>query len=181
MATFAILAGDFGKTPSPTIAGQTLRLPKPPHAVSWKMLFGVTKWEPVESIHAAEIASLEVVGQASGKSFGGAAAAGIAGDLLLGGIGAVAGVLAGGNKDAVTFQLTLRDGRALLGSAKPTAFQKIQAVEFACRGQEPPPKVEIGPPKPVTGKGIAVRVGLVALLLAGVYVGMTILVARVCP
>jgi len=177
MATFTILAGDFGKTPSPILAGQTLRLPKPPGTG----MRSLRVENPHESIHASEIASLEVVAQASGKSFGGAAAAGIAGGLLLGGVGALAGVLAGGNKDSVTFQLTFRDGRKLIGSAKPTAFQAIQTAEFTCRGQEPPPRVEARPPEPLTRKGIAVRAGLVALLLGGVYIGMSVLVARVFP
>jgi len=159
MDTFTVLAGDFRKG-SATLAGRTLRLP------------------PSESVHAAEIASLEAVGQASGKSFGGSAAAGLAGGLLLGPVGLVAGALAGGNKNAVTFQLTLRDGRRVLGSAKPAAFQALQAAEFECRGMEPPPKIE---PRPLTGRGIALRVGLVALLLAGTYVGMTYFAEHYMP
>lgn len=173
MATFTILAGDFGKSPAPTIAGQTLRLPKPPGTG----MRSLRVESPYESIHASEITSLEVVAQATGKSFGGAAAAGIVGGLLLGGVGAVAGVLAGGNKDSVTFQLTLRDGRKVIASAKPTAFQEIQTAEFTCRGQEPPPRVEARPPAPLTRRGIAVRVGLVALLLGGVYVGVSMFMA----
>jgi len=177
MSTFAVLAGDFPKSPAPQIAGHTLRLPRP----AGSPMRSLSIDSPYEVVHAAEITSLEIVSQASGKSFGGAAAAGIAGGLLLGGVGAIAGVLAGGNKDAVTFQITLRDGRKVLGSAKPTVFQEIQTAEFACRGQEPPPRVEARPPKPLTRRGIAVRVGLVALLLGGVYLGMSVLVARVFP
>ena len=86
-----------------------------------------------------------------------------------------------GNKDAVTFQLTLRDGRKVLGSAKPTAFQEIQTAEFTCRGQEPPPRVEARPPEPLTGRGIAVRVGLVALFLGGVYVGASKFLGDLIP
>jgi hypothetical protein len=169
MGTFSVLAGDFPKSPTATVVGETLRMPRPP---SWRMLVGVTKWEPFEVVHAAEIASLEVVGQVSGKSFGGAAAAGVAGGLLLGGVGAVAGLLAGGNRDAVTFQLTLLDGRRVLGSAKSAVYQEIMAAEFDCRGQTPPPRVEA---RPLTRAGLALRVGLVAALLIGVYVGVSIL------
>lgn len=113
--------------------------------------------------------------QASGKSFGGAAAAGIAGGQLLGGVGAVAGVLAGGDKDVVTLQMTLHDGRKLIGSAKPTVFHEIQTAEFMCRGQEPPPPKVVA--RPTTGKGIAVRVGFAALLLGGAYFGMSMFIA----
>lgn len=169
MGTFTVLAGDFPKSPLAAVAGNTLRMPQPP---SWKMRLGVARWEPFEVVHAAEFASLEVVGQMSGKSFGGAAVAGIAGGLLLGGVGAVAGVLAGGNQDAVTFQLTLRDGRRVLGSAKPVVYQEIVAAEFDCRGQEPPPKVAA---RPLTRAGIAVRIGVVTAVLVGVYVGVSLL------
>ncbi len=169
MGTFTVLAGDFPKSPLATVVGSTLRMPRPP---SWKMRLGLTKWEPFEVVHAAEFAALEVVGQVSGKSFGGAAVAGIAGGLLLGGVGAVAGVLAGGNQDAVTFDLKLRDGRRVLGSANPIVYQEIVAAEFDCRGKEPPPKVEA---RPLTGAGIAVRVGVVAAVLVGVYVSVSML------
>jgi hypothetical protein len=172
MATFTVLAGDFPKTPAPVVASPFLLLPR--------RLGRVLSMESMhEKIHASEIASLEVVGQATGKSFGGSAAAGLAGGLLLGPVGLVAGALAGGNKDAVTFQLTLRDGRRVLGSAKPTAFQALQAAEFDCRGMEPPPRKPEPPPQ--TGRGIARRLGLVALLLLGVYVGMTIFSERYMP
>jgi hypothetical protein len=177
MATFTVLAGDFPKAPTPLIAGHTIQLPHPAGSTMRSFRAG----SPYESVHAAEIASLEVVGQATGKSFGGAAVAGIAGGLVLGPVGLLAGALAGGNRDAVTFQLTLRDGRRVLGSAKPAAFQALQAAEFECRGQEPPPRVEAKPPEPLTWKGIAVRVGVVALLLGGVYVGMTVFADRFMP
>lgn len=177
MATFTVLAGDFPKTPAPLIAGHTLQLPRPAGSTTRSFRVG----SPYESVHAAEIASLEVVGQASGKSFGGAAAAGIAGGLVLGPVGLLAGALAGGNRDAVTFQLTLRDGRRVLGSAKPAAFQVLQAAEFTCRGMEPPPRVEARPPEPLTWRGVAVRVGLVALLLGGVYAGMTYFAEHYMP
>lgn len=131
MATFTVLAGDFPKfgptVPFPLVEGSTLLLPRAPRKL-WKVLELAS---PPEEIHVSQIASLEVVGQASGKSFGGAAFAGLAGGLLLGPVGLVAGALAGGNQDAVTFQLTLRDGRRLLGSAKSVAFQELQAAAFA--------------------------------------------------
>ncbi len=165
MGVFSILAGDFPKSALATVTGNALRMPRSP---SGQMLVGVARWDPFEVVHAAEFASLEVVGQVTGKSFGGAMAAGIAGGLLLGGVGAVAGLLAGGNQDAVTFELKLRDGRRVLGSAKPAVYREIVAAEFQCRGQVPPPKVE---PRPLTRAGIALRVGLVAALFVGAYVG----------
>jgi hypothetical protein len=131
MGTFTVLAGDFPKfgptVPHPSIEGATLLLPRP----SRKLLKVLEVASPREEVPASEVASLEVVGQVSGKSFGGAAVAGLAGGLVLGPVGLVAGALAGGSKDAVSFELTLRDGRRLLGSAKSTAFQELQAALFA--------------------------------------------------
>jgi len=131
MGTFTVLAGDFPKfgptVPYPSVEGSTLLLPRP----SRKLLKVLEVASPREEVPASEVASLAVVGQATGKSFGGAAVAGLAGGLLLGPVGLVAGALAGGNKDAVTFELTLRDGRRLLGSAKSVAFQELQAALFA--------------------------------------------------
>jgi hypothetical protein len=131
MATFTVLAGDFpryGPTiPFPSVEGATLLLPRAPR----KLLKVLEVASPREEVPASEVASLAVVGQATGKSFGGAAVAGLAGGLPLGPLGLVAGALAGGNQDAVTFELTLRDDRRLLGSAKPAAFQELQAAMFA--------------------------------------------------
>ena len=67
MGTFTILAGDFGKSPVPTIAGQTFQLPKPPGSGMRSLPVDT----PYESIHASEIASLEVVSQASGNNLWG--------------------------------------------------------------------------------------------------------------
>jgi hypothetical protein len=125
---FTVLAGDFDTTPnSCRIDGQHLVFPKPRAAARTLRI----QWKSTERVPTSEIIALEIINQETGKSFGGAAAAAIAGGLLLGGIGALAGGLAGGNRNAVTFKLGLRDGRALLGTAKPNVFQMLQAAAFS--------------------------------------------------
>ena len=128
IGSFTVLAGDFDTKPNACrIDGQHLVFPKPPAPARTLRI----QWCSTEKVPTAEIVSLEAVGHESGKSFGGAAAAALAGGLLLGGIGVLAGGLAGGNRDAVTFKLGLRDGRALMGTAKPNVFQMLQAAAFS--------------------------------------------------
>jgi hypothetical protein len=63
----------------------------------------------------------------SSKSMGGALLAGAAGGLVLGPAGLVAGALAGGNKQLVSFVLETEDGRKTVGQAHPTLFATIVA------------------------------------------------------
>ena len=83
-----------------------------------------------ETLPASSISSLEVAGQGTAKSFGGAAAAGLAGGLLLGPAGLLAGVLAGGNKNMVTFTMALADGRTCLCSADTKTFQAMYTARY---------------------------------------------------
>ena len=80
---------------------------------------------PITSIQSLQVASEE-----SSKGFGGAAVAGLAGGLLLGPAGLVAGAMAGGNKKSVTFELRLQDGRGLLGECDPQTYKLLQAAAF---------------------------------------------------
>lgn len=51
---------------------------------------------------------------------------GVAGAVTFGVFGAAAGLLLGGNKKETTFILSLKSGKALIGSTKPDVFLKIQ-------------------------------------------------------
>lgn len=74
-----------------------------------------------------EIESLRVATEESTKRFGTAAVAGLVGDVLLGGAGLVAGVMAGGNRKTVTFELRLTDGRGLLGKCDARSYEHATA------------------------------------------------------
>ena len=116
--TFNVLAGDFAVVNGATqFAGGYLYM-----KVAGKFCR--------EKSPASEILSIEVASQDSAKSFGGAAVAGLAGGLLLGPVGLLAGVMAGGNRSVVTFTLTLRDGRRGLCSADGGTYQQLQAATF---------------------------------------------------
>jgi len=73
------------------------------------------------------ISSVEMVTEANKKKFIGAAGWGLVGLAALGPVGALAGVLVGGNKKEVCFACYLKDGRKILVKADAGLYQKIVA------------------------------------------------------
>jgi len=87
------------------------------------------KWKG-EKIPATELAELSIASEESVKKMGGAIGLGLAGGVLFGPLGLIAGALAGGRKKEVTFIARFRDGRKLLGVCEQKTFAKMQAVVF---------------------------------------------------
>jgi len=77
-----------------------------------------------------EVQSVEIMTEDNKKKFLGSAAFGAIGGLAFGPIGAVAGLLAGGNKRDVTFACYLKDGRKFMATADSKTFTKIQSFCF---------------------------------------------------
>jgi hypothetical protein len=73
---------------------------------------------------------VEIMTEESKKKFLGAAGLGIAGGLLLGPLGLVAGALAGGNKKEVCFACYLKDGKKFMAVTDSKLYQKIAALAF---------------------------------------------------
>jgi hypothetical protein len=71
-----------------------------------------------EKIYSSQIAKLELATEESVISLGGAAGWGIAGTVLLGPIGLLAGLILGGKGKKVTFICVFKDGRKFLGTMK---------------------------------------------------------------
>ena len=115
--SFEILAGDFTKGGNAQFLGDTFTLPVP------------GKWMR-EDIKVSQIEAVEIATEESMKKMGGAIGWGIVGGLALGGIGAVAGLLAGGRSKDVTFVCKFKDGRKMLAKADGKVFEKIQAACF---------------------------------------------------
>lgn len=117
MAKIDVHAGDFLKQAG-TYSFNTLTLK--------------TKEHPYvgERIDVSQIETLDVATEESVKKLGGAVGWGAAGGLLLGPVGLLAGLLAGGNKKNVTFVAKLYDGRKLLATTDSKTFTKIQASLF---------------------------------------------------
>jgi hypothetical protein len=54
----------------------------------------------------------------------------VAGAVLLGPLGLLAGVLVGGRKKEITFVAKLKDGRKFLGTPDSKTFTQLQAAVF---------------------------------------------------
>lgn len=88
---------------------------------------GIFKTEKVPS---SAIEALDVASEESLKKMGGTIGWGIVGGVALGGIGLVAGLLAGGRSKEVTFVCKFKDGRKLLATTDSKTFTEIQAACF---------------------------------------------------
>lgn len=126
MATFEIMAGDFepGKT-AQLMVGRFVK----ESAQGFHMPIK-GKWFKNEHIPMSQVEALEIATEENLKKMGGAIGWGIVGGIALGGIGAVAGLLAGGRSKEVTFVCKFKDGRKLLGKCNSKEFADIQAACF---------------------------------------------------
>lgn len=116
MAKITVHAGDFGKGKGSFGLG-AFALPK---ENSWQF----------EGVAQQQLASVEMATEDSVKRLGGTVGWGIAGAALLGPVGLLAGLLAGGRGKDVTFIATFKDGRKMLATTDSKTFTKIQAVVF---------------------------------------------------
>lgn len=83
-----------------------------------------------DTVRPGEIADLEVASEESVKRLGGAIGWGLAGGVALGGIGALAGLIAGGKGADITFVCRFDDGRKFLGRTDSKTFEKMRAAFF---------------------------------------------------
>jgi hypothetical protein len=95
-----------------------------------------------EKIPLARVQEIEVASEESVKKMAGAVGWGLAGAFVLGPVGLLAGVLAGGNRRNVTFICRLADGRAFMATAPHAVYQKFTAATFGRQGQRGPSAVE---------------------------------------
>ncbi|CAI8815071.1 hypothetical protein ABH908_002240 [Pseudomonas frederiksbergensis] len=114
MAKIIVLAGDFpqcdGEYHSGTITLKTALKPR------------LGKSFPV-----SEFKDLTIQNTDSNKNIKSAIGLGIAGAMLLGPVGAIAGYLLAGNNTEVTFMATLKDGGKLLAATDSETFEDISA------------------------------------------------------
>lgn len=117
MAIIEVLAGDFltggGFFNS---GGFTLRTKK--HD-------SIEETIPIINIEIVDIATEENV-----KRLGGTVGWGVAGAILLGPVGLLAGLLLGGKEKEITFVVKFKDGRKLLASGDNATFTQIQSLVF---------------------------------------------------
>lgn len=84
-----------------------------------------------EKIPPSQIETLEQANEENVVSVGGAAGWGIAGSLLLGPAGLLAGLVLGGKGQNITFICKFKDGRKFLGTASAKTYNKIQKYIMA--------------------------------------------------
>lgn len=83
-----------------------------------------------EAIPITELETVEMATEENVKKLGGTVGWGIAGGVLLGPVGLLAGLLAGGRKKEVTFVAKFKDGRKCLATTDNKTFVKLQAACF---------------------------------------------------
>ncbi len=83
-----------------------------------------------ETILASEVDTLEKASEESVKRLGGTVGWGVAGAALLGPVGLLAGLLAGGRGQDVTFICTFKDGRKFMATAPTKMFTEMTAATF---------------------------------------------------
>lgn len=77
------------------------------------------------------LSSAEPLTEEKVKKLSGTAAWGFVGAVALGPLGAIGGMLIGGNKQRVTFVAELKDGRRFMAETDGKTWQKLQIVAFA--------------------------------------------------
>ena len=77
-----------------------------------------------------DVESVQQVTDQNKKTVLGTAGWGAGGLLLLGPLGAIGGMLIGGNSKKITFAVKFNDGKKLLGECDPKVWAKIMSVHF---------------------------------------------------
>ncbi len=77
-----------------------------------------------------EVESIDQLTEEKVKKLAGTAGWGLAGAALLGPLGAIGGMLIGGNKKEVAFTCNLKDGRKFMATTSGKVWQKIIAARF---------------------------------------------------
>ena len=119
MAKIKVFAGDLEHGAWSIIGGTTI--------------FKTTKshpWKGEKVDIKAEAGSVEQLSEEGVKKLAGTAGWGIAGAVLLGPLGAIGGMLVGGNKKEVAFVCHLHDGRKFMATTDGKSWQKIVAAHF---------------------------------------------------
>lgn len=121
MAKIKIHAGDYSKGRGGEYHFGTLVLYKNGN----DGLFSSPERKTAQNIEVVEEASEENV-----KRIGGTVGWGVAGSVLLGPVGLLAGLLLGGRGKDVTFVAKFKDGTKLLATTDSKTFTKIRAMVF---------------------------------------------------
>jgi hypothetical protein len=87
------------------------------------------QWFP-EKIKATELKSIDIASEDNVKKLGGTVGWGLAGAVMLGPVGLLAGLICGGKKKEITFVAEFKDGRKMLATCSNKTYSQIQASLF---------------------------------------------------
>jgi hypothetical protein len=87
-------------------------------------------WKGETYSFAKDVESVDLLDEESVKKLAGTAAWGVAGAVLLGPLGAIGGMLVGGNKREVAFVCHLKDGQKFMAITDSGTWKKIIAATF---------------------------------------------------
>ncbi|SDL77491.1 hypothetical protein SAMN05661010_02511 [Modicisalibacter muralis] len=118
MANIKIHAGDFAKQGATFSFG------------SFSFLEPDRIWKTVTYSARKDIDDIDIASEENVKRIGGTVGWGAAGAIVLGPVGLLAGLLAGGRKKDVIFAVRFKDGRKALCTVDSKTFTKIQAATF---------------------------------------------------
>lgn len=118
MAKVRIHAGDFLINQVAPVAAGAIVVRRP----------GI--WGGRERLPFGLLDTVEAASEESVKRIGGTVGWGLAGGVLLGPVGLLAGLLAGGRGKDITFAARFQDGRRLLGTTDVKTFTRMQAAVF---------------------------------------------------
>ena len=119
MASITVHAGDFGKGKASLNFGAIV--------FAWQAGDG---WSGGKTLMLNQLETVEIASEESVKRVAGTVGWGAVGSVLLGPVGLLAGLLAGGRKTEVTFVARTKDGKKFLASADSAAYKKIAAAVF---------------------------------------------------
>ena len=118
MSKLTILAGDFCVGKESRVFGSTFTIRK------------AGFWPRFETVPMSDLDTVDVASEESVKRLGGTIGWGVAGAVLLGPIGLLAGLLVGGQRKNVTFVARFQDGRRMLGTIDAKAYTNMLAAVF---------------------------------------------------
>jgi len=101
---------------------------------TWKieMLSAATIWrQGQDSIDLTTADDVQQLTEQNVKKLAGTALWGVAGAALLGPLGAIGGMLIGGNKKDIAFVVTLRGGKRFMAKTDGKTFERITAARFS--------------------------------------------------
>lgn len=119
MAKLKLHAGDYGQGQGSVVLNN-IRMPwRPGDGFSLGKSYGIS-----------DIEELEVASEESVKRLGGTVGWGAAGALILGPVGLLAGLLAGGRTKEVTFVARFKDGKRILATTDSATYTRLMAATF---------------------------------------------------